>query len=462
MRESGALREFLCALFDAAVAAADPARLITEGTLAVQLPEPVAGRTVVVGAGKASAAMAQAFERAWRGPLEGLVVTRQGHAEPCDRIAVVEASHPVPDRAGQDAARRILDLAQSLGSEDRLVCLISGGGSALLALPAPGLSLADKQAVTRALLRCGATIGEINTVRKHLSAIKGGRLAAAAAPAQVVTLAISDVPGDDPAVIASGPTVPDPTSFADARAMLARYGIEPPPAVAAHLAAALAETPKPGDPIFRRTRFELIASPQQALEAAAEAALSRGVTPIILSDRVEGEARDVAAVHAAIALQLREGKFRIGSTIVEPPAVLLSGGETTVTLRGPVDVNGDATGRGGRNSEFLLGLAAALAGDPGGGPDGGPDGGPRGGHGIAALACDTDGIDGSEDNAGAIVYPDTIARAAAAGIAIGPALAANDAYGFFAALGDLVVTGPTLTNVNDFRAILILPNAPGG
>jgi glycerate 2-kinase len=430
-REYAAAGELLRALFDAALAAADPGRAI-----APHIPAPVRGRTVVVGAGKASAAMARAFEKAWSGPLEGIVVTRHGHAVPCQRIRIVEASHPVPDKAGEAAARDILELARELGPEDQLVCLVSGGGSALLTLPAPGLSLADKQTVTRALLRSGATIGEINTVRKHLSAIKGGRLAAAAAHgrsgARVVTLAISDVPGDDPAVIASGPTVPDPTTFADAQAVLAKYRIAEPAAVLAHLAAAVEETPKPGDPAFVRTRFELIASPQQALDAAADAALARNTTPIVLSDRIEGEARDVAAVHAAIALQLHAGRFRVGNSIVAPPAVLLSGGETTVTLRG--------RGRGGRNSEFLLALAAVLDGAPG----------------IAALACDTDGIDGTEDNAGAIVYPNTIARAAAGGLAIKQALAQNDGYGFFAALGDLVVTGPTLTNVNDFRAILVL------
>ena len=435
-RDHAAAGELLRALFEAALAAADPARAIPP-----YLPAPVPGRTVVVGAGKASAAMARAFETAWRadqqrGPLDGLVVTRRGHAVPCERIRIVEASHPVPDQAGEQAARDILDLARGLGPDDQLVCLVSGGGSALLALPAPALTLADKQAVTRALLRCGATIGEINTVRKHLSAIKGGRLAAAAAPARVVTLAISDVPGDDPAVIASGPTVPDPTSFADARAVLAKYGIDEPKAVIAHLAAAVDETPKPADPIFANTSFELIASPQQALSAAADAALARNIAPVVLSDRIEGEARDVAAMHAAIALQLRAGSFRVGGQIIMPPAVLLSGGETTVTVHGQ--------GRGGRNSEFLLALAAALAKDPGG-----PER-------IAALACDTDGIDGTEDNAGAIVYPNTIIRAASSGIAIKQALTENDSYGFFAALGDLVVTGPTLTNVNDFRAILVL------
>jgi len=431
-----AARELLRALFDAALAAADPARAILP-----YLPPQVSGRTVVFGAGKASAAMARAFEEAWAtnkqaGRLEGLVVTRHGHAVPCERIRVVEAGHPVPDQAGQEAARQILDLARGLGPQDQLVCLVSGGGSALLSLPAAGLTLPDKQAVTQALLRSGATIGEINTVRKHLSAIKGGRLAAAAAPARVVSLAISDVPGDDPAVIASGPTAPDPTTFADARAVLAKYGITQPKAVIAHLAAARDETPKPGDPVFAKTRFELIASPQQALAAAAEAGLAHKVTPIVLSDRIEGEARDVAAMHAAIALQLRAGQFRIGHEIVTPPAVLLSGGETTVTVHGK--------GRGGRNSEFLLALAAALTKDPGGC------------GGIYALACDTDGIDGTEDNAGAIVYPNTVDRAASRGIAIKEALAGNDSYGFFAALGDLIVTGPTLTNVNDFRAILVL------
>jgi hydroxypyruvate reductase len=431
-----AARELLRALFDAALAAADPARAILP-----YLPPQVSGRTVVFGAGKASAAMARAFEEAWAtnkqaGRLEGLVVTRHGHAVPCERIRVVEAGHPVPDQAGQEAARQILDLARGLGPQDQLVCLVSGGGSALLSLPAPGLALAEKQAVTRALLRSGAAIGEINTVRKHLSRIKGGRLAAHAYPARVVTLAISDVPGDDPAVIASGPTVPDPTTFADARAVLAKYGITEPKAVIAHLAAARDETPKPGDPVFAKTRFELIASPQQALAAAAEAGLAHKVTPIVLSDRIEGEARDVAAMHAAIAVQLRAGQLRVGHEIVTPPAVLLSGGETTVTVHGK--------GRGGRNSEFLLALAAALTKDPGGS------------GGIYALACDTDGIDGTEDNAGAIVYPNTVDRAASRGIAIKEALAGNDSYGFFAALGDLIVTGPTLTNVNDFRAILVL------
>ena len=425
-REHRADGEFLRALFDAALAAADP-----DQALAERIPPPARGRTVVVGAGKAAAAMARAFETRWPGPLEGLVLTRYGHAVSCDRIEILEAAHPVPDAAGELAARRVLALAQGLGPDDQLVFLASGGGSALLALPAPGLTLADKQAVTRALLRSGATITEINTVRKHLSAIKGGRLAAAAAPARVVTLAISDVPGDDPAVIASGPTVPDATTFADARAVLAKYDIAEPAAVMAHLAAQQTETPKPDDPIFTRTRFELIASPQESLRAAAALALRQNITPIVLSDPIEGEARDVGFVHAAIAQQVRAGEFRVGDRAVALPAVLLSGGETTVTVKGK--------GRGGRNVEFLLGLAVAL----------------DGAEGISALACDTDGVDGTEDNAGAILYPDSIARAAADGIGAPAALAENDGYGFFVALDDLVVTGPTLTNVNDFRAILV-------
>jgi hydroxypyruvate reductase len=418
--------EFLRALFDAALAAANPLKAMVG-----HIPAAVPGRTIVTGAGKAAAAMAHAFESLWPGMLEGLVLTRYGHALPCDRIEILEASHPVPDDAGKRAAQRILDMAHSLGPDDQMIFLASGGGSALLTLPASGLTLSDKQAVTRALLRSGATITEINTVRKHLSAIKGGRLAAAAAPARVITLAISDVPGDDPAVIASGPTVPDATTFADARAVLAKYRIDEPTAVLDHLVSAAHETPKLGDPVFRDARFELIASPQNSLAAAAEEALRRNVTPIVLSDRIEGEAREVARVHAAIALQLRSGEFRVGAQTVRLPAVLLSGGETTVTIAGG--------GRGGRNVEFLLALAMAL----------------DGAEGISALACDTDGIDGTEDNAGAILYPDSVARAAARDISAKAALAENDGYGFFAALGDLVMTGPTLTNVNDFRAILV-------
>jgi hydroxypyruvate reductase len=376
--------------------------------------------------------MARAFETTWTGSLEGLVLTRYGHAIPCDRVEIVEAGHPVPDAAGERAAHRTLVMAGSLGPDDQLVFLASGGGSALLSLPASGLTLGDKQAVTRALLLSGATITEINTVRKHLSAIKGGRLAAAAAPARIITLAISDVPGDDPAVIASGPTAPDPTTFADARAVLAKYRIVEPGAVIAHLAAQAEETPKPDDPIFAHAKYELVASPQGALESAAALAIQHNIVPIVLSDRIEGEARQVGLVLAAIALQVRAGQFRVGDRLIAPPAVLLSGGETTVTVTGK--------GRGGRNVEFLLALAVAL----------------DGAEGIFALACDTDGIDGTEDNAGAIVYPDSLARAAACGILAQAALAANDGYGFFSALGDLVVTGPTLTNVNDFRAVLVL------
>ena len=339
----GEERSFLIDLFRAAVAAADPAKVVP-----AHLPTaPRGGRTIVLGAGKASAAMAKAVEDHWPGPLEGLVVTRTGHGVPCRRIEIVEASHPVPDERGRDAARRILALAASAGPDDLVLCLISGGASALLALPAEGLTLEDKQAVNRALLRSGADIGEMNTVRKHLSAIKGGRLAAAAFPAETVSLLISDVPGDDPSVIGSGPTVADPSTFADARAVLARYGIEPPPAVARRLAAAADETPKPGDERLSRSRAVIIASPRASLAAAAEVARSRGVTPLILGDAIEGEAREVGRAMAGIALSVaRHGQP------VAPPAVLLSGGETTVTVRG--------NGRGGRNTEFLAGLALGL------------------------------------------------------------------------------------------------------
>jgi hydroxypyruvate reductase len=416
-------RAFLRSLFDAAVAAALPAKVVPP-----HLPGPPRGRTIVLGAGKASAAMAKAVEDHWPGPLEGLVVTRTGHGVPCERIEIVEASHPVPDERGRDAARRILALAESAGPEDLVLCLISGGGSALLALPADGISLEEKQAVNRALLASGADIGAMNTVRKHLSAIKGGRLAAAAFPAETVTLAISDVPGDDPSVIASGPTVADPTTFADARAVLARYGIEAPPAVARRLAEAKDETPKPGVPRLARSRVEIVASPMASLEAAADVARAAGVAPLILGDAIEGEARDVGRALAGIALSARAH-----GVPAEPPAVLLSGGETTVTVKGE--------GRGGRNVEFLAGLALGL----------------NGASGIFALAADTDGIDGSEDNAGALVAPDTRDRARAAGLDVPALMAANDCYTLFAALSDLVITGPTLTNVNDFRAILIEP-----
>jgi len=414
-------RDLLRVMFDAAIAAALPAKVVPP-----HLPSPPKGRTIVLGAGKASAAMAKAVEDHWKGALEGLVVTRYGHGVPCDRIEIVEAAHPVPDAKGRDAARRILELARSAGPEDLVLCLISGGGSALLALPAAGLTLEDKQAVNKALLASGADIGQMNVVRRHLSAIKGGRLAAAAHPAKVVSLLISDVPGDDPAVIASGATVPDPTTFADARAVLAQYGIEPPAAVRAHLERAEEETPKPGDPRLVQTTNVVIATPQRSLEAAAAVARDAGLTPLILGDAIEGEAREVAKVMAGIALQVT----RHGQPAARP-CVLLSGGETTVTVRG--------RGRGGRNAEFLLALAIALNGHPG----------------IHAIAGDTDGIDGSEDNAGALVTPDTLARAHALELDAKALLADNDGYGLFSALGDLVVTGPTLTNVNDFRAVLV-------
>jgi hydroxypyruvate reductase len=412
-------------LFDAALAAADPAKAVPPC-----LPDPPKGRTLVVGAGKAAGAMARAVEDHWKGELTGLVVTRYGHAVTCNRIEVVEAAHPVPDQAGLDAARRILEKVQGLGPDDLVLCLISGGGSALLSLPAPGITLEQKQAVNKALLRSGAAIDEMNCLRKHLSAIKGGRLAAAAAPAKLVSLLISDVPGDDPAVIASGPTVADPTSFADALAILDKYGIDAPAAVRAHLEKAAEETPKPGDPRLAHCETRMIARPQDSLEAAAAVARAAGVTPVILGDSLEGEAREVAQVMAGIARQVA----RFGQPAAAP-CVLLSGGETTVTLRG--------RGRGGRNAEFLLALTMALEGAPG----------------IHAIACDTDGIDGSEDNAGALCGPDSLKRAAAARLDAKALLADNDGYGFFSGLGDLVVTGPTLTNVNDFRAVLVTAGA---
>lgn len=413
--------QLLRTMFDAAVARAMPDKCVPP-----YLPQRPKGRTIVVGAGKAAATMAKAVEDHWEGELTGLVVTRYGHHVPCRRIEVVEAAHPVPDLAGREAAERILKMVQGASAEDLVLCLISGGGSALLALPAPGLTLQDKQAINRALLKSGANITEMNCVRKHLSAIKGGRLAAACHPARVVTLTISDVPGDDPAVIASGPTVPDRTTFADARAILRKYGITEPLSVIGHLDAAAEETPKPGDPRLARCETHLIAAPQQSLEAAAEIAVRAGVTPLILGDSLEGEAREVALVHAGIARQAaRRGQPAAA------PCVLLSGGETTVSVRGH--------GRGGRNVEFLLALAVALDGEAG----------------VHALAGDTDGVDGTEDNAGALIGPDTLARAAAAGVDAKARLADNDGYGFFSALGDLVKTGPTLTNVNDFRAILI-------
>jgi len=407
---------FLRSLFDAAVAAASP-----DICMPPQLPPPPKGRTVVVGAGKAAASMARAVEAHWTRPLTGLVVTRYGHAVPTRHIEVVEAGHPMPDAAGTVAARRILGLVQGLTADDMVLALISGGGSALLSLPVPGIALADKQAVNKALLRSGAAISEINCVRKHLSAIKGGRLALAAQPAHVVSLIISDVPGDDPATVASGPTVPDATSLADARAILKKYGIVPPPAVAAHLDRPEGETPKPGDPRFVHVENRVIATAKGSLEAAAIIARRAGITPILLGDDIEGEARAVAAEQAKRALSQHA------------PCVMISGGETSVTVRG--------NGRGGRNAEYLLALAIALNGQPG----------------IHAIACDTDGIDGTEDNAGALLRPNSLGRAAALGLDARAMLENNDGYGFFSALSDLVVTDPTRTNVNDFRAILVMP-----
>jgi len=414
-------RDFLRRLFDAAIAAADPALCVPP-----HLPPDDGGRLIVIGAGKASAAMARAVEDHWSGPLDGLVVTRYGHGVPCQRIEIVEAAHPVPDAAGEAAAARILGKISGLTATDRVLALISGGGSALLAAPAAGITLAEKRAITTTLLRSGASIGEMNCVRKHLSAIKGGRLAAAAWPAPVLTLAISDVPGDDPAVIASGPTVADPTTAVDALKVLDFHGIAIPDALRARLASGALETPKPGDPRLAKSEFRLVASPRQMLEAAAAEASRLGVTPLVLGDAIEGESREVGKALAGMAISCGRHGFP-----AKKPCVLLSGGETTVTLKG--------AGRGGRNTEFLLGLALALDGMPG----------------IHALAADTDGIDGSEDNAGAFVGPDTLARARKLGVDPRQRLAGNDAWGFFAALDDLLVTGPTRTNVNDFRALSI-------
>ena len=414
-------RALLRRMFEAAVAAAQPAT-----ALPPHLPAPPQGRTLVIGAGKASAEMARVFEQHWPGEIEGLVVTRYGYAVPCERIEIVEASHPVPDAAGEQAARRIMAMVSDLDPDDLVICLISGGGSALLSLPAEGLTLDDKQAVNRALLKSGATISEMNCVRRHLSAVKGGRLALRCAPARVVTLLISDVPGDDPADIASGPTVADPTTYADALGILEKYGIHEPRAALEHLRQAADETPKPGDPRLAHTETLIVAKPQASLEAAAGVAQEAGYQPLILGDSLEGESRDVALVHAGIAKQvLAHGQP------LPAPCVLLSGGETTVTVRG--------NGRGGRNVEFALALAIAL------------DGRER----VYAIACDTDGIDGTEDNAGAIVTPDTLVRARERGVDARKHLANNDGYSFFQAIDDLVVSGPTLTNVNDLRAILI-------
>ena len=429
-------RALLRHLYDVAVQRALPLH-----NTAAHLPQPPKGRTLVLGAGKAGGAMAQAVEALWPAdaPLSGLVVTRYGHTPPrpaglAQRIEVVEAAHPVPDAAGLDAAQRILALTQGLTADDLVLCLISGGGSALLTLPCEGLTLQDKQRINRQLLESGAHIGEMNAVRKHLSRIKGGRLAAACAPARVVTLTISDVPGDDVSVIASGPTVADATTCADALDILRRYGIEVPASVKQQLELGALETPKPGDPRLARCETHLIATPQQSLEAAADAARALGLRAYVLSDEIEGESREVGKVHAALARSTA-----LGRSSFEAPCVILSGGETTVTVRPRVE--GQPKGRGGRAGEFCMGLAQALGGQAG----------------VWALAADTDGIDGVEDNAGALVTPDTLARAAVQGLKLADHLARNDAVGFFEPLGDLVTTGPTHTNVNDFRALLINP-----
>ena len=411
-------------MFDAAVASAQPAHCVPP-----HLPTPESlgsGRLIVIGAGKASAAMARAVEDAWQGPLSGLVVTRYGYGVPCKHIEIVEAAHPVPDAAGEKAAQRLLELVSTVREDDLVLCLISGGGSSLLPLAGPGLTLEDKQNLNRALLKSGATISEMNCVRRHLSAIKGGRLAAACHPARVLTLLISDVPGDNPMDIASGPTVPDPTTCEDALAIVRRYGIDVPPAVLHLLESGEGESVKPGDKRLARAETRIVAAPQQALEAAAQVARDAGYPAFILGDALEGEASDVGAVHAGIARQVAERDQPVSA-----PCVLLSGGETTVTVRGE--------GRGGRNVEFLLALGIALGGHPR----------------IHALAADTDGVDGQEEIAGAYLAPDTLERAWALGIKPRDALANNDGHGFFEALGDSVITGPTLTNVNDFRAIFI-------
>lgn len=405
-------------MFAAAVESALPEHCVPR-----HLPSPPRGRTVVVGAGKATAAMAKAVEDHWQGPLSGVVVTRYGHAVPCRSITVIEAGHPVPDEAGAEGARRIMEAVSGLGRDDLVLCLISGGGSALLPALPPGVSLEDERALARSLLKSGASIAEMNCVRKHSSLIKGGRLAAAAAPARVVTLVISDVPGDDPATIASGPTIPDPTTRHDALRIIADRGIEAPEAILRWLASPDSETPKPGR---AQPDCRMIATPRVALEAAAAVAARTGYTPIILGDAIEGEARDVGLDQAGIARQVMAHGQPAGA-----PCVLLSGGETTVTVRGD--------GRGGRNVEFLLSLLVGLNAAPG----------------IAALAADTDGIDGTEDNAGATIDETSLDRARSLGLDAAAYLERNDAYSFFGAIGDLVITGPTRTNVNDFRAIVI-------
>ena len=416
----GQARAALRAIFDAAVASAIPARV-----LAAHLPDTPKGRCIVIGAGKASAAMAAALDAAWPDvALSGVVATRYEYGVPAGRIEIIESAHPVPDANSELAARRILDTVRGLGAEDLVIALISGGGSALMVAPAGDMTLADKQAVNRALLASGATITEMNAVRKHLSAIKGGRLAEAAFPARVVTLMISDIPGDDPAAIASGPTVADPSTIDEAREIVARYALDLPPAARAVLDAGR-ETPKPG---ALAQDLRMIAAPQMALEAAAAAARAQGLTPLILGDALEGEAREVGIVMAGMARSVRAHGLP-----VKAPAVLLSGGETTVSIgKGPA-------GKGGRNTELMLSFALAMSGAPG----------------VWAIAGDSDGIDGTEDAAGAIVSPDTLVRAWTRGLDPRLHLIRHDSYTLFDNIGDLVRTGPTLTNVNDIRAILI-------
>ncbi|WP_183827816.1 DUF4147 domain-containing protein [Aquamicrobium lusatiense] len=414
-------KPFLTSIFEAAVAAADPERTIRE-----HLPKPPKGRTIVIGAGKGAAQMAAAFEKVWEGPLEGLVVTRYGYSAPTQRIEVIEAAHPVPDKAGLDAAQRLLRQVEGLSADDLVVALVCGGGSALLPAPAGSLTLDDEIAVNEALLASGAPISVMNAIRKHVSAIKGGRLAAWAHPARVVSLIVSDIPGDNPALVASGPTVPDAASRADALKAIEAYGIELPQAVMAHLNSPEADAPHPDDERFSRNEVKLIASAAVSLEAAAAEAKRQGIEAVILSDSIEGEAREVGSVHAAIAREIatRNRPF-------SKPVLLLSGGETTVTLR--------AKGKGGRNSEFLLSFALGIDGFDG----------------IHALAADTDGIDGSEDNAGAFCDGETVRRMRSAGIDARALLAANNAWTAFDAVDDLFVPGPTGTNVNDLRAILV-------
>ncbi|MFT4518873.1 MAG: glycerate 2-kinase [Halioglobus sp.] len=417
--------QFLLDLFQVAVSAAHPHHILDQ-----YLPKDKQRSAIVIGAGKAAAAMANALEAHWEGELSGLVVIPYGHCETCLHIEIVEAAHPVPDEQGEIVARRMLDLVANLNEDDLVICLLSGGGSSLLALPAPGISLKDKQSINTQLLRCGAAIDEMNCVRKHLSAIKGGQLARACVPAKLLCYAISDVPNDQPTVIASGPTVADPTTALEALAILQRYEIEIGNNVSAHLHSSAAETLNEKDPVFDNTQFHIIASAHQSLHAAADTARAAEVEVLILGENIEGEAVDVARIHAEFALDVKQRM-----TAQSPPCLILSGGETTVTMHGE--------GRGGRNSQFLLGLAIALKGE----------------ENIYAIAADTDGIDGSENNAGAVLSPESWKLAAQKNIDPQAMLADNNAYDFFAALDGLIITGPTRTNVNDFRAILVLPPA---